>query len=75
MVTVPVDTPVTTPVEDTVATVGLLLVQAPPVAVSPRDVVPPTHNVDVPVIVPVFGSGLMVTVIIAVAVPQLLLTP
>jgi hypothetical protein len=47
---VPALTPVTTPVADTVATVGLLLLHVLPVGNAPNVVVDPTHTDAVPVI-------------------------
>ena len=57
-----------------VATAVLLLVHAPPVVVLLNDVVAVAQTIAVPVIVPATGSGLTVTSIVAVAVPQLLVT-
>ena len=68
---VPADTPVTTPVEATVATPVELELHVPPPAASVRLVVVPTHSVGVPVIVPATGSGFTVMVLVAVKVPQL----
>ena len=59
MVAPPVATPLTTPVALTVAMAVLLLLHAPPAVASLSVVVPPTHNVVVPVITA--GSGVTVT--------------
>ena len=65
MVTVPADTPVTTPVpEPTVALLVLLLLQVPPVVASVNAVVKPAHTLVVPVIEA--GNGFTVTVIVGV---------
>ena len=52
----PADTPVTNPVASTVATVGVALVQVPPVVVLIQVAVEPTHNGVVPVIVWATGA-------------------
>ena len=74
MVAVPADTPVTVPVLPTVATVVVVLLQAPPVVASLNPVVDPAQTVAVPVIVPADGNGLTVTTLVAAAVPQPLVT-
>jgi hypothetical protein len=62
---VPPATPFTTPsAEPTVATVTLLLVQAPPVTVFDKDVVDPAHTVNVPEIVD--GALLIVTTVVRI---------
>ncbi len=66
MITVPVDTPHTTPPE-TVATAELLLLQAPPAAASVRVVHVPTQMLVPPVIGPI---GLTVTAFVAIQVPM-----
>jgi hypothetical protein len=59
MVAVPMDMPVTIPVEDPmVATPGALLLQLPPAVASARVVVEPTQVFSVPVI----GAGVATTV-------------
>jgi hypothetical protein len=50
------------------------VLQVPPAAASVSDVVDPAHTVAVPVIVPAFGNGSTVTVAVAAAVPQPLVT-
>lgn len=62
MVAVPAATPVTTPVEPTVAAAVLVLVQTPPVVVLVNEVVAAAHTVPVPVIVPAEGNGFTATV-------------
>jgi len=70
----PAPTPVTTPVEPTVASEVLALLQVPPVVASPRVMVAPTHTVVGPVTVPAVGSGLTVMVRVATTVPHVLVT-
>ena len=74
MVDVPVATPVTLPEASTVATPVVTELQVPPVAASVKDVTEPAHTVEVPAILPEFGMGLTVTIVVATAVPQLLVT-
>jgi hypothetical protein len=62
MVTLPDVTPVTTPVVETVATAGLLVVQAPPAAVSAKVIVEPIQTLPGPVIVPALTVGVTPTV-------------
>lgn len=57
-----------------VAMAGLLLAHVPPLVVSVRVLPVPLHMVKEPVIVPALGGLLTVTVAVAVAVPQLLVT-
>jgi hypothetical protein len=73
MITVPPETPATTPVLFTVA-FPLLALHVPPPTLSDSVIVAPTFTEDEPVIVPALGKGIIVTVWVAVAVPQLLLT-
>ena len=70
----PVEMPVTIAVEPTVARAVLLLDHTPPPAALLRAVVDPAQTVVVPVIEPALGSGLTVTAVVALAVPQLLVT-
>ena len=78
MFAVPATTPVTTPVTKSIDAVeGSSEVQlppgiAPPVACNVEDV--PGHTANVPVITPELGDGLTVTIFVAAAVPQLLVT-
>ncbi len=74
MDTVPAATPVTTPADETVATELLLLLHAPPVTEFAKMEVSVSQMVAAPEIVPASGKGLMVTVYVAYAAPQLLLT-
>ena len=73
MVVVPTDMPVTTP-PDTVPTAVLLLLHTPLPVASVKLVVAPAHKVGVPVIVPALGIGLTVTIVVALVLPQLLVT-
>lgn len=57
---IPDDMPVTIPVEPTVASVGLLLLQVPPVVVLPSEVTWPTQTLASPVI----AAGIALTVIV-----------
>jgi hypothetical protein len=60
MVAVPADTAVTTPVDDTEAMEGLLLLHAPAPDVSVSVPVVPAHSDAVPLMTPAAGAGLMV---------------
>ncbi len=71
MIAVPAAIPVTTPA-DTVAMAMLLLLQVPPGVLDVRLVVLPTQAVNTPLMESV--SGITVTTIVAVAVPQLFVT-
>ena len=75
MVDVPLVNPVTTPVALTVATPvdTELHTPAPPVALL-SVVVVVGHSVSRPVMVPATGNGFTVTIAVAAAVPQLLVT-
>jgi hypothetical protein len=75
-VLVPDDTPVTVPVLPTVAAAVLVLLQTPPVDVSPSVVVaPPAHTFNVPVTeAGAVGKGFTVTIAVAAVLPQLLET-
>ena len=72
MVAVPAAMPVTMPVADTVAFAALLLLHVPPVVLSLKEVVEPTHTASVPNIPGVLEAALTVTFFVATAVPQLL---
>jgi hypothetical protein len=74
MMVVPPATPVTTPVPDTVAAVGLVLLHTPPAVAFDRAVNVPAHIVPGPMMVPAFGERFTVTVCIAATDPQLLVT-
>lgn len=73
MVTVPATTPVTEP-PDTVATDVLSLLHTPPTVMSVSVMDEDSQTDDRPVIVPDTGSGFTVTVAVATAVPQELVT-
>ena len=66
--------PATLPEASTVPTDEVTLLHAPPAAASVKAVCAPAQTTGVPVIVPAFGSGLTVTICVAAAVPQLLVT-
>ena len=74
MVAVPPLTPVTMPVLPTVAMAVLVLLQVPPGAMSDKVVLLPAHTVGIPVMVPAFSAGPMVSTLVVTAVPQLLVT-
>lgn len=75
MVTVPAATPFTIPVDaPTVAIVLLLLLQVPPLTVEVSVAGVPVHTLDGPLMVPAVAPALTVTVVVATAVPQLLVT-
>ena len=74
MVVVPAVAPVTDPVLVTKAMEGTLLVQPMPPAPSVNDVDEPTHTDATPVMVPALGDGFTVTTLVALALPQLLVT-
>jgi hypothetical protein len=57
---VPASTPVTTPLALIVATLGVLLLQVPPVTGLVSVVVSPVHKLDDPLITPAVGAGVMV---------------
>jgi hypothetical protein len=66
--------PVTTPALLMVATAVVLLLHVPPVVASVRVAVRPEHTVDAPVMIPADGVALIVTALVAAAVPQVLET-
>ena len=70
----PADTPVTMPVEPTVAIAVLLLLHVPPDVVSVNVKLLPEHKEDEPAINPAIGKGLTVMIFLLVTVPQTLLT-
>jgi hypothetical protein len=74
MVAVPASTPDTMPLVPIVATDVLLLVHVPPVTVFDNVIVVLTATVFGPVMDPALGSGLTVTILVATALPQLLVT-
>jgi hypothetical protein len=61
MVTLPVDTPVTTPAALTVAVPAALLLQVPPPTVSDNVITDPLHTVAGPLMVPALVVVLTVT--------------
>ena len=67
------ETPVTTPVADTVAIAELLLLQTLPgvPVVLVKDLAEPEHTLSAPAITPATGNGFTVTIKVAVADPQL----
>ena len=67
MVTVPAETPVTTPLVLTVARLVSLLLQAPPDAVLANVVVAVAHTLTEPAGVIAAGTGLTTTVVLAAA--------
>ena len=66
--------PVTIPIVLTVATPVALLLHAPPPMLLVRGIEDPTQTFDHPDIVPVSGAGATVMVLLAIAVPQPLVT-
>ena len=66
-------TPVTIP-EEPMVILLLLTLQVPPIATSVNEMDKPTHTLPGPVMVPAFGNGLTVIVVVAEAVPQPLVT-
>ena len=56
MLAVPTDTPVTFPLASTVATVGVPLLQVPPVMLSLNVIVEPAHTEVGPLILPASAS-------------------
>lgn len=66
--------PATMPVLPIVAIAGALLLHTPPPEASFNRVEPNGQTVSVPVMVPAIGAGLTVTMAVATAVPQLLVT-
>ena len=70
MVAAPTDTPVTTPLELTVATAVLLLLQVPPEVAFVNVVPEPTHIAEVPLIAETVGEAFTVTVIVETGLLQ-----
>ena len=66
-----VETPVTTPVGDTVATAEDKLLHVPPVPVVDNVIDEPEQTLSRPEIVPGFGNAFTVTACVAETVPQL----
>ncbi len=71
MTDVPAVMPVMIPVLPTEATEVLPLLQVPPVVVLLKVVVFPTQTLAVPVIEPASGSGLTITIVEVLPLPQL----
>ena len=74
MVAVPPDIPLVTPVGVTVAVAGALLLHVPPVVASLNVIAALSHTLLTPVIVPAFGNGLMVIIVVAVLDVHVLVT-
>ena len=74
MVVVPAFDPVTTPDVPILAITGDTELHVPPGTASLSVVVAPGHRNAVPVIAPELGKGLIVTTVVAAAVPQILVT-
>ena len=72
MVSPPAETPVTTP--PTTVALALPVLHEPPKVPSVKVMIEPIHTLELPEMVPALGNGLTVTVEVAVAVPQLLVT-
>jgi len=70
METLPLETPVTNPVDDTVALEISVLYQNPPGMASLKAVVDPTQILVIPVIAGTTGREITLTVLMAVAVLQ-----
>ena len=70
MLTVPAETPVTTPVAETVAIEVDELLQVPPPVASLSVIVAPAQTVESPEITPTAGVKLTVIAKVAMAVPQ-----
>jgi hypothetical protein len=68
MVTVPADTPVTTPPLDTAAIVASLLDQTPPGVTSVIVIVAPSQTLVEPMIVATVGNGFTITITVVVDV-------
>ena len=71
---VPADIAVTVPEAFTVAMLADPEVQMPPAAMLERVITEPAQAVAIPVIAPATGNGFTVTTVVAVALPQLLVT-
>lgn len=71
MVAVPTEVPNTEPVVDMVATEDVELLQAPPAEpVLEMEIEVPKQTLSAPVMLPALGSGFTVIPLVAVAVPQ-----
>ena len=74
MFAVPWAIPVTTPVASTVAVAEASPLHTPPIVPSTSVVIDPAQAFAIPVMVPALGSGLIVTTVVAFAIPQPLIT-
>ena len=74
MFEVPWATPVTAPEASNVAIAEASLLHTPPLAPAVKVVTDPAQTLAIPVMVPAFGNGLIVTIVVAFATPQLLVT-
>ena len=74
IVTVPAATPVTSPLVETVAIAALPVIQMPPAAVLESAVVPAGQTVAVPETVPALAPNVTAVALVAIAVPQELVT-
>jgi hypothetical protein len=74
IVAVPIPVPVTIPVVFTLAIVASLVLHVPPVPVTLYELTAPMQTDDAPAIVPAVAPVLTVIPVVAVAVPQLLVT-
>ena len=72
MVTRPLVTPVTLPEPSTVAMAVLLLLHRPPAVASLRPTAEPTQPVAAPLMEATVGRAFIVSMLVTVAVPQLL---
>lgn len=70
----PAATPVTTPLAFTLAMLAALVLHAPPLPVWLMVIVAPAHILLAPLNVPAFGRPVTVITLVAVALPQLLVT-
>ena len=73
MVAVPAEIPLTMPVAETEA-LALPLLHTPPDTVSVRAIEAASQTTSGPLIAPALGSGFTVIILLAAAVPQLLVT-
>ena len=74
MVATPLETPVTLPEPSTDATPALVVVQAPPVAASVKDIIVPMHKDEGPEIEPALGNGFTVKLVVVNAVAHAVVT-
>ena len=74
IVSIPATDPVTTPNASMLAIAVFLLSHVPPDIVEDKEVEAPAQTVNDPEIVPAIGNGLMVNALVAMSVPQLVVT-